>query len=141
MAAARMVLLALSVVVFAAAWSGDKPRGQRVPLPATTRVRSRTHQAHAVTFSPQKPVDGAAWVPSAELPDRWQAALPTAIAAGDYTLVEATGHTQRITLTAELLQTLGHDPDVRPESIYTLSVSDRAVYLIRVVPVDRIASR
>jgi hypothetical protein len=73
------------------------------------------------------------------LPERWHATLPWGVTAGDYLLVETTGQSQRVHISAELLQTLGQDPDVRGEPLYPLTSTDHPAYLVRITqPSDRL---
>jgi hypothetical protein len=124
-----MVLLGLAVVLFASAWSGDRPRANGtvaahgpVRRPKQASAAKRTIRVHtAATHSS-----------NLDLPQFWRDALPHGVTTGEYQLVATNGRTQRVIITAELLQSLGHDPDVHSEPLYALEHSGHTAYLIRI---------
>jgi hypothetical protein len=123
MAAARIVLLVFCVALFAAAWSGDDPHGRETTLTAARAKAAKTYAA---------PRGHSPAASESCVAESWLKSFPTDVAAGEYLLVETTGRTQRVVLTAELLQSLGRDPDDRGEPIYNLTADNRSAYLIRI---------
>jgi hypothetical protein len=145
MAAARVVLLVLCVVLFAVMWSGDRP----APAPpqmiaaddvsvleleaALTGLAEDADEGEHVSRSDEhvpRPAESAAMFPA-----EWQAAVPYGVTPGDYLFVDATtGQAMRLEITAELLQTWGQDPHQRGEPHYTLTMGARRAYLVRLSP-------
>jgi len=142
MAAARIVLLVFSVALFAAAWSGDQSRSRQTTV-AAERLQTAMAQLVSLSRTSSSAVVGSRaydTTASEELwTKEWQTALPVGVTPGDYLLVETTGTTQCVTLTAELLHALGHDPDVHGEPIYTLKSAERTAYLVRIMEPRNIA--
>lgn len=133
MAAGRMVLLALSVALFAAMWSGDRSAGNGTAAVAQSSLMlrdARTVSHTQILSSTDDVISPTVML----LEERWQHALPMGVAAGEYLLAEATGQSHRVMISAELLQTLGQDPDVWGEPIYPLESAGAQAYLIRITP-------
>jgi hypothetical protein len=133
MAAGRIVLLALSVGLFAAMWHGDRPAPQAATVTSARLQPIRDTLLATRTEILPSPAD-LATSPFATLDERWQRALPLGVVPGEYLLAEGTGRSQRVMITFEMLHALGQDPDVRGEPIYPLATDGQTAYLIRITP-------
>lgn len=138
MAGARVVLLLITVVLFAAAWSGDHPEStvmaaQDEPTPATS-ARDLGPLVDAAPAAPSSDWNArlATWETAVKPADRWLSALPMGIAPGSYLVIHPYGQTDRITVDADMLQTFGHDPHVTPQAMHTITVDGVNYVLVRV---------
>lgn len=140
MAPARVVLLLITVALFAAAWSGDRPDDVATvmaapgsPPPVTSgRDLGPLVQWEATApatswetrFAAMESDNNAAW--------RLLSNLPRGITPGTYLAVHANGHTERLTVDVEMLHTLGYDPDVTPQSTHTVDVDGATLVFVRI---------
>lgn len=140
MGAARAVLLLLTVWLFAAAWSNDRPAD--APL------------ATDIPAGPPKATSGIDLGPLVERqwPDHfetrltgmnsgasWLMSLPIGVTPGTYLAVHSSGFTERVVIDAEFLHILGHDPDVTPHATHTLQFDGGTLTLVRInSPVSRL---
>ncbi len=140
MAPARAVLLLITVVLFAAAWSGDHP------VESATAMATPANPPPATSSRDLGPLvrwDHAA--PSMELDARFAtmetgtgtfsrllSSLPAGITPGTYLTIHPNGHTERFTVDSEMLHALGHDPDVTPQATLTAHIDGATLVLVRI---------
>lgn len=137
MGAARAILLMLTVWLFAAAWSNDRPADEAIgadvphgPPKATSAIdlgplvqQEPSHHFHMhLTAMNAHESSGKPWLMS----------LPMGITPGTYLAVHPSGFTERVTIDAEFLHTLGHDPDVTPQATHTLVIEGGTLTLVRI---------
>ncbi|HET6426680.1 MAG TPA: hypothetical protein VFG20_23510 [Planctomycetaceae bacterium] len=143
MGLARVVVLMLTVWLFAAAWSNDRPvdlHGEEGPG-AVPKATSAVDLGPLVQHG--GPSFGATRFASIHLPPagmaNWLTALPLGVTPGTYLVVHPQGFTERVTIDAEFLQTLGHDPDVTPQATHTVQIDGQTLTLVRItMPASRI---
>ncbi len=145
MASARAVLLLLTVWLFAAAWSGDRPVESAdaavVPCapPETTSGLDLgplvQRDGSAVNPSPFDRVIEARMANASMQPARpahWLSSLPQGVTAGTYLVVYPNGSTERVTIEADFLHAHGHDPDLTPQATHSLSHKGTMLTLVRI---------
>lgn len=136
MGLARVVVLMLTVWLFAAAWSNDRP----VDMPAAEEGGTVPKATSALDLGPLvqdgRPFFGTTRLASMSRQPAGTVnglmSLPLGVTPGTYLVVYAQGITERVTIDAEFLQTLGHDPDVTPQATHTLQIDGQTVTLVRI---------
>ncbi len=138
MAGARAVLLLITVVLFAAAWSGDHPDETAMaasgkPAPVTSGL-DLGPLVEAESIAPPVGWEArfATWETVVNPSDRWLSLLPMGVTPGTYVVVHPNGHTERITVDAEMLQTFGHDPHITAQATLTVVVDGANYVLVRI---------
>lgn len=139
MGAARAVLLLLTVWLFAAAWSNDRPADAPLatdipagPPKATSGIDLGPLVERESSYHFETRLTGMNSATS------WLLSLPIGVTPGTYLAVHSSGFTERVTIDAEFLHTLGHDPDVTPQATHTLQTDSGTLTLVRI---DNPASR
>lgn len=122
----RLAALALSVVLFAAVWSGDR---QHQHLLRQARLQKGRTAAAAQSAGPAI----IPLVPStqAAVPEWCNVPLPAALAPGDYRIVGTDGTVRSVQLTTDDLLYLGVEPTSRAADIPAARDGARRWYFIR----------
>lgn len=145
MGLARIVVLLLTVWLFAAAWSNDRPvdaaaspgSGSDGPPPATSSLDLGPIVQHSQPARMNTHL--AAWQFPSGLNSSWMTQLPLGVTPGSYLMVHANGMTEHVRIDAEFLQSLGHDPDVTPQATHSWSHDGANITLVRLAtPASRV---
>lgn len=143
MGLARVVVLMLTVWLFAAAWANDRPvdtaaspgPGSCDPPPATSSLDLGPIVEHSTRMNTQL----AAWQTASGRNSSWMTQLPFGVTPGSYLMVHANGMTEHVKIDAEFLQSLGHDPDVTPQATHSWSQDGTHITLVRLTdPASRV---
>ncbi len=137
MGLARVVVLLLTVWLFAAAWSNDRPVDADTnpghpscdPPPATSSLDLGPIVQHHTPSGMQTRL--TAWNSQSGANSSWMENVPPGVTPGAYLMVHSNGITEHVRIDAELLQSLGHDPDVTPQATHSWSHHGTNLTLVR----------
>lgn len=145
-AAARVILLILTSVGFAAIWESDVRHQDKVLAERRAKQQSRTfagrtepqeHSRQHLTRALTPPSVREVSVGGVGQTREWP--LPAGIALGTYRVVDNSGAVEMLQVTSEVLRKQGIAAGKEARDMYLLDESDRRIYFIRLNKVNRVA--